>query len=95
MTVVMRTEAPQRPMTIARIPRDGWPLAASWRVMDAQLPALGAVVARMSNPEINLAAYSGAVFPLALIIEPPIIMLSAASTALCKDWTSYCKLFRS
>ena len=36
-----------------------------------------------------MAAYGGVVFPLALIIESPIIMLLAASTALSKDWASY------
>ncbi len=57
--------------------------------MGAELPALAAVVARLPEPEINLAAYGGVVFPLALIIEAPIMMLLAASTALCKDWNSY------
>ena len=62
--------------------------------MGAELPALSAVVARLANPEINLAAYGGVVFPLALIVESPIIMLLAASTALSKDWDSYMKLRR-
>ena len=62
--------------------------------MGAELPALAAVVARLAEPEINLAAYGGVVFPLSLIIESPIIMLLAASTALSKDWASYRKLRR-
>ena len=62
--------------------------------MGAELPALSAVVARLANPEINLAAYGGIVFPLALIIESPIIMLLAASVALSKDWDSYMKIRR-
>jgi len=57
--------------------------------MSAELPALVATMARLPNPKINLAAYGGVVFPLALIIEAPIIMLLAASTALSKDWASY------
>ena len=71
-----------------------WPLAASWVLMGAELPALAAVVARLPEPEINLAAYGGIVFPLSLIIEAPIMMLLAASTALCKDWDSYIKVRR-
>jgi hypothetical protein len=71
-----------------------WPLAASWLLMGAELPALSAIVARLPQPEINLAAYGGVVFPLALIVESPIIMLLAASTALSKDWDSYLKLRR-
>lgn len=61
--------------------------------MGLELPALSAVVARLANPEINLAAY-GVVFALAMIIESPIIMLLAASTALSKDWDSYLKMRR-
>ena len=87
-----RTET--QPFPLERIFRSWWPLAASWMLMGAELPALSAVVARLSNPEINLAAYGGVVFPLALIIESPIIMLLAASTALSKDWASYLKLRR-
>jgi hypothetical protein len=69
-----------------------WPLALSWFLMALELPALSAVVARLAEPRINLAAYGGIVFPLALIIEAPIIMLLAASTALSKDWKSYRKI---
>ncbi len=71
-----------------------WPLAASWILMSLELPALSAVIARLPNPDINLAAYGGVVFPLALIFESPIIMLLAASTALSKDYASY-KLLRT
>jgi len=77
-----------------RIAQTWWPLAASWLLMGAELPALAAVIARLPEPEINLAAYGGVVFPLALIIESPIIMLLAASTALSKDWSSYLLLRR-
>jgi hypothetical protein len=66
-----------------------WPLAASWMLMGLELPAISAVVARLAEPEINLAAYGGIVFPLALLIESPIIMLLAASTTLSKDMFSY------
>jgi hypothetical protein len=77
-----------------RIVHTWWPLAASWIMMSLEGPALSAVVARLANPEINLAAYGGVVFPLALIIEAPIIMLLAASVALSKDWDSYVRLRR-
>lgn len=77
-----------------KIFRTWWPLAFSWLLMGAEMPALSAVVARLPEPEINLAAYGGIVFPLSLIIESPIIMLLAASTALSKDWTSYQKIRR-
>ncbi len=62
--------------------------------MGIELPIVSAVMARLSDPEIHLAAYGGVVFPLALIIEAPVIMLLAASTALSKNWTSYIFLRR-
>ncbi len=79
-------------LSTRRILHTWWPLAASWLLMGAELPALSAVVARLANPEINLAAYGGVVFPLALIFESPVIMLLAASTALSKDYDSYLKV---
>jgi len=62
--------------------------------MGLELPAVSAVMARLAYPEINLAAYGGVVFPLSLLIESPVIMLLAASTALSKDWHSYLVLRR-
>lgn len=71
-----------------------WPLAVSWLLMSIELPLVSAVLARMAEPRINLAAYGGVVFPLALMIEAPIIMLLAASTTLSRDWASYCLVRR-
>ena len=79
---------------MGRIIRTWWPLAASWLLMSVELPAIAAVIARLADPEIHLAAYGSVTFPLALIIESPIIMLLAASTALSKDWASYARLRR-
>lgn len=71
-----------------------WPLAASWFLIGVEQPAVTAVIARLANPEINLAAFGGVVFPLSLIVEAPVIMLLAASTALSRDWATYQKLRR-
>ncbi len=57
-------------------------------------PAIAAIVSRLAEPKINLAAFGGLVFPLTLMIEAPIIMLLAASTTLSRDWASYVKLRR-
>lgn len=86
--------AADSPVTQKMIFLAWWPLAVSWLLMALELPALSAVVARLPAPETNLAAYGGIVFPLALIIESPVIMLLAASTALSKDWQSYKTLRR-
>jgi hypothetical protein len=63
-------------------------------LMALEGPAVSAIVSRLANPKINLAAYGGLVFPLALLVEAPIIMMLAASTALCRDWASFVKLRR-
>jgi len=81
-------------LTSGRIFKTWWPLAASWILMSLEGPALSIVIARLADPKIHLAAYGSLVFPLALLIEAPIIMLLAASTALCKDWTAYRKIRR-
>ena len=62
--------------------------------MGAETPTLTAFVARMTLPEINLAAWGSLVYPISLAIEGPIIMLLAASTALASDVAAYKKLFR-
>jgi len=86
------TPAPE--LTLHRIAQTWWPLAFSWLLMSFEGPAHSAIAARLANPEINLAAWGGIVFPLALIIEAPIIMLLPASTALSKDWDAYVKVRR-
>ncbi len=62
--------------------------------MAAELPLVSAVVARLPDPAVHLAAIGGIVFPLALLVESPVIMLLAASTALSRDRTSYLRLLR-
>lgn len=85
------TDAGNR-LSLRQILETWWPLAASWLMMGFELPAVSAVMARLPDPEINLAAYGGVVFPLALLIEGPIIMILAASTTLSRDRDSYVRL---
>lgn len=80
---------PQRAVDLARVRRLWTPLAASWALMAVEMPLLAAVVGRLPDEAVHLAAYGGIAFPIALVVEAPIIMLLAASTALCKDWGRY------
>ncbi len=91
MTVTAPTNHP--PLTLRRIVRTWWPLAVSWLLMTSELPLMSAVIARLPDSEINLAAW-GVVFALSTIVQAPSVMLLAASTALSKDWHSYVKLRR-
>lgn len=77
------------PLTARDVFRAWWPLAASWLLMGLEGPVVSAAVARMATPTVSLAAFGGVVFPIALLIESPVVMLLAASTALCSDWASY------
>jgi len=76
-----------------RILRFWTPLAATWLMMAVEGPFLAAVIARLGDPEIQLAAY-GVAFAFALILEAPVIMMMSASTALVKDRESFFELRR-
>ena len=69
------------------------PLALTWLMMAAEGPFLSAVIARMAEPEFNLAAY-GVAFSIALMVEAPIIMIMSAATALVRDRESFSRVKR-
>jgi len=86
----MSTQVNQ-PLTTKKIIFFWIPLAATWLMMATEGPFLAAIIARLTAPKINLAAY-GVAFSIALLVEAPIIMLMSASTALVQDRESYLKL---
>ncbi len=92
------TDAPadpaRRPLSLREVFTAWYPLAASWLLMGLELPAVSAIISRLPDPKVSLAAYGGVVFPLSMIIEAPIIMLLSASTALSRDRQSYLMLRR-
>ncbi len=67
------------------------PLAATWLMMAAEGPFLAAVIARLPDPKLNLAAY-GVALAFAILVESPVIMLMGATTALLEDEPSYRRL---
>ena len=73
---------------------DWWPLAVSWGLMGLEMPAISVVIGNLPQAEIMLAAFGGIAFPLALIVESPIIMMLAASTALSRNRQTFMKLQR-
>lgn len=75
-------------LTSRQIVRFWLPLIGTWAMMAAEGPMIAAVIARLPDPKINLAAY-GIAFSLALILEAPVIMMMTASTALVTDRFSY------
>lgn len=62
-------------------------------MMAVEGPFLAAVIARLADAKINLAAY-GVAFAIAMLVESPVVMLMTASTALAEDSNSFRKLRR-
>ncbi len=62
--------------------------------MGIEQPAVAAIIARLPDTKVQLAAYGSVVFPIALLIEAPIIMLLAASTELSRDRIRYAQMVR-
>ena len=65
-----------------------WPLAVSWLLMAADTPAITAFISRMNDPKNTLAAH-GTAYPLVLIVETPVLMLTSVSLSLCVDGKNY------
>ena len=81
-------------LTLKSTARMWWPLAASWALMTLETPVQSALIARMPDAEINLAAWGGIIFPFTLFISSPIMMLLSASNVLSTDRASYRRLMR-
>jgi hypothetical protein len=88
---LMADTAAITPLSYRRIFWFWIPLAAMWFMMAVEQPLIAAFIARMPDPELNLAAY-GVVFAIALIIESPVLMLLTAGTALSRGALSYRRL---
>jgi len=89
---IKRDQEEGAPLSTKKVLATWLPLVASWLIMSLVTPAINAVIARLSDSEINLAAYGSVAFPIAVIINAPGVMLLAASTALSRDWENYLKL---
>ncbi len=74
---------------LARVRRLWTPLALSWLLMACEPVLVIRAIAGLSEPTLQLAAWSSVVFPVSLAIEAPIIMMLAASTALSSDLRRY------
>ena len=81
------------PLSYRRIFAFWLPLAGTWLMMAIEGPYLAAIIARMPDATVNLAAF-GVAFAFAIIIESPVIMLMSASTALVEDAASFRALRR-
>ncbi len=84
----MSADDTDQPLPTSRILRTWSPLAAGWLLLTIEIPIYTAVIARLAEPKVNLAAW-GVTFPLALMLGAPAISLLVTSTALSKDWPNY------
>lgn len=69
------------------------PLAFSWLLMTFEGPWIQGVISRKPDSETQLAAF-GLIFSLSVLIETPIIMLLATSSALSRNRQAYKVLWR-
>jgi hypothetical protein len=69
------------------------PLAGTWLLMAVEGPFIAGMMARMPNPEANLATY-GLAFAFALILEAPIMMLLSAGALFIRNEQSFKVLLR-
>ncbi len=69
------------------------PLAATWLMMAAEGPFVAALIARLAEPEANLAAF-GVALSIGMLVEAPVIMMMSAATALVSDRRAFGRLRR-
>lgn len=81
------------PLTVSATLRQWWPLAAGWVLMTLELTVFVALVARMPQPDVQLAAW-GIVFALSTLVQAPSAALLPTATALVRDRLSLAALFR-
>jgi hypothetical protein len=80
-------------LTTSAVLRFWLPLATSWLLMATESVAVNAVIARMAEAKLQLAAL-GIAYSVALAVESPIISLLTASNVLARDRQSFLKLHR-
>jgi progressive ankylosis protein len=83
----------RKPITLPRLFRFWLPLEATWLMMAVEGPFLAAVIARLVDPTLNLAAY-GVAYAFAIIVEAPVIMMMSAATAVVDARPGYLALRR-
>jgi hypothetical protein len=74
-----------------RILRLWAPLEAAWLLMGVEGPYLAAILARLPDPTLNLAAF-GVAWGFAMLFESPVILIMSAATALVENRHSLGKL---
>lgn len=72
--------------------RTWWPIAISWVLLAFEPLFFSSVISRFPNAEVNLAAYGNISWQIPILLQSPIMLLQAASAALCVDMETYRKL---
>src|SRR5690606_27470186 len=81
------------PLTVGVALRQWWPLAGGWLLMTAELTVFAAIVARMPDPIVQLAAW-GVVFAVSTLVQAPSTALLPTATALARDRRTFATLAR-
>ncbi len=72
--------------------RTWWPIAISWVLLAFEPLFFSSVISRYPNAKVNLAAYGNVAWMIPIVLQSPIMLIQAASAALCKDKETFYKL---
>jgi hypothetical protein len=88
----MQTEKGNNAVQLKDLFKTWWPIAISWVLLALEPLFFSSVISRFPSAEINLAAYGNVAWLIPIVIQSPIMLLQAASAALCSDLETYKKL---
>jgi hypothetical protein len=82
----------KKEVTIKNLFKTWWPIAVSWVLLSFEPQFFSSIISRFPDAEVNLAAYGNISWLIPIFIQSPIMLLQAASAALCKDIETFKKL---
>lgn len=85
-------EQNNKQITLRDLFQTWWPIAISWVLLAFEPLFFSSVISRFPNAEINLAAYGNVAWLIPIVLQSPIMLIQAASAALCTDIETYKKL---
>jgi hypothetical protein len=88
----MQTDKGNKTVQLRDLFKTWWPIAISWVLLALEPLFFSSVISRFPDAEINLAAYGNVAWLIPIVIQSPIMLLQAASAALCSDSETYKKL---
>lgn len=90
LDIIMMAET--RQFVLKDLFKTWWPIAISWVLLAFEPLFFSSVISRFPDAEVNLAAYGNIAWQIPIVLQSPIMLLQAASAALCVDKETFLKL---